>query len=208
MFRNAVFILSFVFATSLGAQGAEVSITSQYFYKTAGKRYTVYDPQIYMQGWAGDKNGMWFFGYSEPGTNGSSDYFSLALGPYFGLSNFAEVGFGLGVETFDTGGENWKFMGRYTGQFRLGTIDTDDFYIDSYYENGPSKEPWIQSNLSIRLLDKPAIWIGAMQQSGVGTGARVKLDLGFIPLRLWIAPVMTGKYGRNAMFGGEIVFSQ
>lgn len=205
-----LFVLLFLTALPLSAQEASISFVTQLaLSRTAEKKYETKPPNYYSQWYVGGDHGVWGFAYGESATEIRSEYLSTVIGPYFGLTKFLEVGLAGGVEAFSkTRDGELGYYGRYVGTARLGTLNSEQFYFDTYYENGPTNVPWRMSNFQMALTRGDWIWIGATHQTGLGSGAMLKLDLGFLPMRITIAPVMTGKFGRNALLSGNLTFSR
>lgn len=186
----------------LGAQEGEVGLYHQTFLHS-GKNTGHVD---YLQWWVADSaapHGWWGFVSTDKG------YFSTTIGKYLDIGEHFEVGISGGFESIRIHqNEPYSNFGRFAATVRVGTIDTDDAFLDGYYEFGASGEPWYQANAA---LSRGHLLIGLMSQTGAGTGPRLRLTLPIrgVDVRPWAAPSMIvrvdGNWTMQSVVGLDIV---
>ena len=201
MLRLIAFVLAtFVVATTAQAQTQEGTKVAELglYYQALVVESEQPVHRGFVQGYKywSEKSGVWGFGYGE------KDYFSGVLGVYYDLFAFGEesvfeIGVAAGAEKMED-----QLYNRFAGDLFIGS---DNLYLDVYYENGASKEDWLQVNAVWQV--KTHFGLGVLHQTLDGTGVRGVFGIPKTPLKFWVGP-MFSKEGRKLLLGIDLVGSQ
>ncbi len=156
---------------------------------------------------ANDYSGIWASLYGQLPKKDQSGYVSVIFGPYMTLARFLEVGVGVGVERFaDTRGGQMNNYGRYAYTARLGSLDEDYLFIETYRENGSTGDKWQQTELLFNVSFHPPVWAGIMSQTEIGTGPKIRIQIRKSPVKIWAMKPLWEKQTSGFVIGGDISF--
>lgn len=164
----------------------------------------------YLDGYvsANDYSGIWASAYGQLPRKDQSGYVSAIVGPYMRLAKFFEVGAGVGFERFaDTRGGQMSNYGRYAYTARLGSIDEDYLFIETYREYG-STGRWQQTELLFNVRFRPQVWAGILSQTEIGTGPKIRFEIPKVPIKVWAMKPLWEKETTGFVIGGEISFEK
>ena len=178
---------------------AEISFSGQAFVTESGNQ-TMTIAQNLVKGYTymSERVGIWGFAYAEKG------YLSSTAGLFYDFTDYFEIGVAGGAETILEDDGLHHVYGRGAVAVFIGT---DKLFIETYYENGASKEDWYEVDAMWRPSNR--FGMGVLAQKGVGFGPRVLVQpLKQIPFEVFVAPYMYDQDTKkgNMLFGGQLVF--
>lgn len=182
------------------AQRSEIGLHHQSLYRRT-ERDSRIENGNYLQAflYAGERIGGWGNAYRQ------ADYLSAAIGPFYDVTDWCELGVALGFESVERADGRAALFGRIATILWLG-VSKVSFML--YVENGTSHELWYQAEANWRL--RKSISLGVLAQSNAGIGPRIVIHVPLLWLEVWATPMLYNQAGRevNAMAGASLVYSR
>lgn len=177
---------------------AEIGFYSQVFMtKTNNQTATISHNLVKGYTYTSERSGIWGFAYAEKW------YLSSTAGLYYDFTNFLSVGLAGGAETILLDDGLHHVYGRGAVTVLVGS---DKLFVETYYENGASKEGWYEVDVMWRPSNR--FGAGVLAQKGVGVGPRLLIQpFSHVPFEVFMAPYMYDQDIKksNMLFGGQFV---